>query len=72
MSKFNEMYVGLDVHKATIAVAIVRGAHSTAHFYGEIENPPQAIAQDVNAFSQESEVVHCQPTDSNALVEVLP
>ena len=44
MSTFNEMYVGLDVHKATIAVAIVPGARGTAQFYGEIENTPQAIA----------------------------
>ena len=45
MSKFNEIYVGLDVHKATIAVAIVRGARGAAHFYGEIENTPQACRQ---------------------------
>ena len=40
MSKFSDIYVGLDVHKATIAVAIVHGTRSAAHFYGEIENTP--------------------------------
>ena len=58
MSKLNEIYVGLDVHKATIAVAIVHGARGAAHFYGEIENTPQAIAKWVSALSQAGEVLN--------------
>ena len=58
MSKFNEIYVGLDVHKATIAVAIVRGARGAAHFYGQIENTPQAVAKLVSALSQAGDVLH--------------
>ena len=58
MSKFNEIYVGLDVHKATIAVAIVRGARGAAVYYGQIENTPQAIAKLVSALSQAGDVLH--------------
>lgn len=35
------MFVGLDVHKKTIAVATVEGAD--VRFYGTIENTPVAI-----------------------------
>ncbi len=58
MSHFNDIYVGLDVHKATIAVAIVRGPRSPAHFYGEIENTPQAVANLVNKLSVDGEVIN--------------
>ena len=36
MKKFNDVYVGLDVHKSTIAVAFVRGVRSQAQYFGEI------------------------------------
>jgi transposase len=44
MNKFSK-FVGLDVHKATIAVAIADCAGGEARFYGEIANTPEAIAK---------------------------
>jgi len=44
MNKFSK-FVGLDVHKATIAVSIADGSGSEARFFGEIENTPAAIAK---------------------------
>jgi hypothetical protein len=37
-------YLGLDVHKETIAVAIADGRSSDVRFYGGINNTPVAIA----------------------------
>jgi len=40
----NTLFVGLDVHKKTVSVAIVDGsARSEVRFYGTIENTPDAI-----------------------------
>lgn len=58
MKQFNEIYVGLDVHKATIAVAIVRGLGQQAQFYGEIPNTPQAIRTLVRKLSPAGEVMN--------------
>jgi transposase len=38
-------YVGLDVHKQTIAVAVAYGAGSEVRFVGEIVNMPEAITK---------------------------
>lgn len=39
-------FIGLDVHKATIAVAIAKGGlRDTAVFFGTIENSPDALAK---------------------------
>ena len=38
-------YVGLDVHKATIAIAIAEvGRNSEVRFFGELANSPDAVA----------------------------
>ncbi len=38
-------YIGLDVHKETIAVAIAEtGRTGEVRFYGEIANTPDAVA----------------------------
>ena len=58
MKKFNDIYVGLDVHKATIAVAIVRGARGAAHYFGQIENTPQAVLKMLKQLSAEGEVMN--------------
>lgn len=44
MDKFSK-YVGLDVHKATIAVAIADANGSETRFFGEIANTPSEIAK---------------------------
>ena len=36
-------YVGLDVHKSTIAVAIAEAGSSEVRYFGEIPNTPQDI-----------------------------
>jgi len=51
MQKFNGIYVGLDVHKATIAVALVRGLRSQAQYFGEIANTPAEIKKLVKRLS---------------------
>lgn len=44
MNEFSK-YVGLDVHKATIAVSIADSAGGEPRFFGEIANTPIAIAK---------------------------
>ncbi len=40
------MFIGLDVHKATIAVAIAEGGRrEAARYFGEIENTPAALSK---------------------------
>ena len=55
MEKFSK-YVGLDVHKDTIAVAIA-AEDSEVRFYGEIANNPTAIIKLVKLLSKEGELV---------------
>ena len=42
MNKFSK-YIGLDTHKATIAVAICDATGGKARYYGEIANTPKAL-----------------------------
>ena len=42
MTKFNK-YVGLDVHKETIAVSVADAAGGEARYFGEISNTPGAV-----------------------------
>ena len=58
MKKFNDVYVGLDVHKSTIAVALVRGVGSQAQYFGEIANEPQAVVKLIKQLSPEGEVMN--------------
>lgn len=58
MEQFNDIYVGLDVHKATIAVAVVRGARGQAQYLGEYENTPEAVRKLVKKISPDGEVVN--------------
>jgi len=48
MSNYSK-YLGMDVHKDTISVAIAQEGREEPRFYGKIPNSPQAIRQ----FAQE-------------------
>lgn len=58
MEKFTDIYVGLDVHKATIAVAIVRGLRAQAQYFGEIANTPAEIKKLIKRLSPDGEVMN--------------
>ena len=46
-------YVGLDVHKETIAVALAEGGNrGTAHDYGQIANTPTALKRLVSKLTR--------------------
>ena len=51
MSDYSK-YVGMDVHKSTIAVAIAEAGRKKPVSYGIIENSPQAIARVVKKLSR--------------------
>ena len=44
MKEFSK-YVGLDVHKETIAVSIAKGGGGEVRYFGEIANTPEAVAK---------------------------
>lgn len=56
MKEFSK-YVGLDTHKATIAVAVADNSRSKPRYYGEISNTPEAIRKLVKALSPDGEVI---------------
>jgi transposase len=43
MNKYTTKYVGMDVHKETIAVAIAKEGRGTPSCYGEKSNTAEAI-----------------------------
>ncbi len=52
-------YVGLDVHKATIAVAVADEGRGEARSYGTIRNTPEAVAQLVKRLGPVGRLVCC-------------
>jgi len=56
MKEFS-VYVGLDVHKDTIAVAIAQVGRSEPEYRGEIVNTPQAIRKLMGKLSPDGEVL---------------
>ena len=58
MKQFNEIYVGLDVHKDTIAVAIARGLRTKPNYFGEVPNTPTAITKLLKQLSPDGEVLN--------------
>ncbi len=51
------LYVGLDVHKDTIAVSIAQNDGSKPRYYGEIANTHKAVEKLVKKLSPEGEVL---------------
>jgi len=52
MNEFNNIYVGLDSHKATIAVGIARDGREDPLYYGEIAYTETAVAKLVKRLSK--------------------
>lgn len=58
MNEFNGIFVGLDVHKATNAVAVARPGRSEPEYRGEIENSSKAVRKLVKQLSPDGEVLN--------------
>jgi len=58
MNEFNSIYVGLDVHKSTIAVAVARGVRGDVMYHGEIENTPAQVRKLIKRLSPHGEVLN--------------
>lgn len=56
MKDFN-VYVGLDVHKDTISVAIAMAGRDAPYYWGEIKNSPAAVKRLLHKLSPEGEVL---------------
>ncbi len=57
MNEFNQVYVGLDVHKATIAVAVARPGRSEPEYHGNIVNSAAAVRKLLQQLSQSGEAL---------------
>ncbi len=51
-------YVGLDVHKETIAVAVAYPDRQEPKYVGEIQNRPKALAKLIEKLSSDGEIYH--------------
>ena len=58
MKEFNSIYVGLDVHQATIAVAVARGGRGEPEYHGEIENSSAAVSKLLKRLSPDGDVLN--------------
>ena len=58
MKEFNSIYVGLDVHKARIAVAVARGGRGEPEYHGEIDNSSEAVSKLLKRLSPNGEVLN--------------
>lgn len=57
MNEFNQVYVGLDVHKATIAVAVARPGRCEPDYHGNIVNSDAALRKLLQQLSQPGEAL---------------
>ena len=56
MKQFNSIFVGMDVHKKTIAVAVAL-PYGEVTYYGEIQNTPESIRKLIKRLSPDGEVL---------------
>ncbi|WP_231959710.1 IS110 family transposase [Thalassospira indica] len=54
-SDFYSFYVGLDVHKETIAIAVARPGRGEPEYRGEIANTPKAVEKLIQRLSEEAD-----------------
>ncbi len=52
---FYSLYVGLDVHKETIVIAVARPGRGEPEYRGEIANTPKAVAKLIQRLSEEAD-----------------
>ena len=57
MNEFSSMYVGLDVHKETIAVGVARSGRCAPEYFGEIKNSVAAVRKLLRRLSPNGEVL---------------
>jgi len=57
MNEFTRDYVGLDVHKDRIAVAVARWGRGEPEYRGEVEHTPEAVTKLVKQLSPDGEVL---------------
>ena len=53
-----DKYVGMDVHKNSISVAVAAAGRGEAHFYGKIDNRPEAIRRLISALAPSGQRLH--------------
>ena len=60
MNKCNsyDKYVGMDVHKNSISVAVAAAGRGEARFYGKIDNRPEAIRRLISALAPSGQRLH--------------
>jgi len=58
MNEFNNIYVGLDVHKETIAVAVARAGRGESEYHGEIAHSAAAAGKLLKRLSPNGEVLN--------------
>lgn len=56
---YNTKFVGLDVSKETIAVAVADFGREPARYYGQIENTPEAVRKLVKRLGKPQELLVC-------------
>ena len=58
MREFNNIYVGLDVHKDTIAIAVARAGRGEPDYHGEIAHNSAALSKLLKRLSPNGEVLN--------------